>query len=217
MCLYEWIELVRERYASEDAIASTASFTTEGHEDGSTASVEALAGHLADVEISFQSDPQTLRPRVRTAQAVRDPEREEKLAPLIYHGSPLTDRKSTFQAHACPVTCVEDVRSFLAILLDDRKIERAIHNMLAYRIVGDFTVKDNDEDGEHGAGNKLSELLELTHAENVAVVVTRWYGGILLGPDRFKHISTVARETMEEGGFLSDSVVNHGRKKKGKK
>lgn len=222
VCLYEWIEGVRERYAdgdigavsSIDGLAGGGSAGQQRQQDA----VDALGGALADLPaISFHSDPQTLRPRVRTAQAVRDPSREVRLAPLIFHGAPLTDRKSTFQAHACPVTSVEDVRSFLAILLDDRKIERAIHNMLAYRIVGAFTVKDNDEDGEDGAGSKLSQLLELTHAENVAVVVTRWFGGILLGPDRFKHINTVARDALEQGGFLPESVTAHHGRKKGKK
>lgn len=207
MCLYEWVEGVRERYASEDYQAAE-------QELGSLSSQDLEELVEAVESVSFHSDPQTLRPRVRTAQAVRDPEREKKLLPLIFHGEPLTDRKSTFQAHACPVLSVEDVRSFLAILLDDRKIERAIHNMLAYRIVGDFTVKDNDEDGEDGAGSKMSQLMELTHAENVAVVVTRWFGGILLGPDRFKHINTVARDALEQGGFIPSNTSG---RKKGKK
>lgn len=157
--------------------------------------------------LSFERDTHTLRPRVRTAQLLRDPVREKRLAALIVHGPALTDRKSTFQAHACPVHCVEDVRSFLALLLDDRKVERALHNMLAYRVVGEFTVKDNDEDGEDGAGSKLSHLLELMKIENVAVVVTRWYGGIQLGPDRFKHINAVARYVLEEGGFLGTNTA----------
>ncbi|DAZ95629.1 TPA: hypothetical protein N0F65_002258 [Lagenidium giganteum] len=208
VCLYEWIESVRE-----------------AHENGAVVDDDATGGDASDSEgeeqtdrdaheESFQSDPQNLRPRVDNAHRVRDPEREARLLPQIYHGKPLIDRKSTFVAHAVRVTCVEDVRSFLAILLDDRKIARATHNMLAYRIVGDFVIKDNDEDGEDGAGSKMSHLLELTKAENVAVVVTRWYGGIKLGPDRFKHINTAAREALEEGGFLSSAVTQKGKKNK---
>lgn len=211
VCIYEWIERVRERYAT----SSWEGDSTEGEIENTQAAGELL---IETREIPFVSDPQTLRPRVRTAQANRDPEREIRLLPLIYHGEPLTDRKSTFQAHSCPVFLVEDVRSFLAILLDDRKIERAIHNMLAYRIVGDFTVKDNDEDGEDGAGSIMSHLLELTHAENVAVVVTRWYGGIQLGPDRFKHINRVAREAIEAIRTpVNAAALKQNKKKKGRK
>ncbi|KAF1322708.1 Impact-like protein, partial [Globisporangium splendens] len=220
VCLYEWIESVREVYANDEDVDLSSLSISDSKGTRSAGVQEASHGTLEQVQeeddvppVSFVSDPQTLRPRVRTAQLVRDPEREARLAPLIFHGKPFTDRKSTFQGHACPVHSVEDVRSFLAILMDDRKIERAIHNMLAYRIVGDFVIKDNDEDGEDAAGSKLSHLLELTKVENVAVVVTRWFGGILLGPDRFKHINTAARETLEEGGFLAASTLNHSKKK----
>ncbi|GLD94483.1 hypothetical protein PINS_up003094 [Pythium insidiosum] len=213
VCLYEWIENVREKYATSDYDAANdlAALELQGHDDEQ----QQPPSPVFD-EAAFRADALTLRPRVRGAQLLRDDAREQRLRPLIYHGTTITDRKSTFQGHACPVTCVEDVRSFLALLLDDRKIARAIHNMLAYRIVGDFVVKDNDEDGEDGAGSKLSHLLELTHAENVAVVVTRWFGGVLLGPDRFKHINAAARQALEDGGFLSastDSSSSHRSKR----
>jgi hypothetical protein len=211
VCLYEWIEDVRDKYVNAELDAAQLDAEGGGSDE------EGIAAHVRlDAVEYFESDSQTLRPRVRTAQLVRDIEREAVIAPLIVHGAAIVDRKSTFIAHACPCKCVEDVRSFLALLLDDRKVERAIHNMLAYRIVGDFTVKDNDEDGEHGAGSNLSTLLELLKAENVAVVVTRWYGGIKLGPDRFRHIKTCARQVLEDGGFLDEANLHHG-KKKGKR
>ena len=206
VCLYEWIENVREKYAT---VELEAALKNVGDNDSKEAKL--------DVVQAFESDPQTLRPRVRTAQLVRDLNREAMIAPLIVHGTAIVDRKSTFIAHACPVKCVEDVRSFLALMLDDHKIERAIHNMLAYRIIGECTVKDNDEDGEHGAGSKLSNLLELLKAENVAVMVTRWYGGIKLGPDRFKHINTCARLVLEENGLLNKDDLYHGTRKKKKR
>lgn len=40
--------------------------------------------------------------------------------------------------------------------------------------------------------------------ENVLVVVSRWYGGIHLGPDRFKHINQAGRDALEVGGFLEE-------------
>ena len=43
----------------------------------------------------------------------------------------------------------------------------------------------------------MSELLRLMNVENIAVIVTRWYGGIHLGPDRFRHINNVARNLIE--------------------
>ena len=43
-------------------------------------------------------------------------------------------------------------------------------------------------------------------ADGVAVIVSRWFGGTLLGPDRFKFISNAARRLLEEQG------VGHGGK-----
>ena len=37
-------------------------------------------------------------------------------------------------------------------------------------------------------------------ADGVAVIVSRWFGGTLLGPDRFKFISNAARRLLEEQG-----------------
>lgn len=42
----------------------------------------------------------------------------------------------------------------------------------------------------------------LQEVNNVLVVVTRYFGGIHLGPDRFKHINQAARNALELGGFL---------------
>jgi putative IMPACT (imprinted ancient) family translation regulator len=60
------------------------------------------------------------------------------------------------------------------------------------------TVKkhDNDDDGEDAAGGRLAQLLELRREDGVMVVVSRWYGGIQLGPKRFAHITNAAREVL---------------------
>ena len=49
---------------------------------------------------------------------------------------------------------------------------------------------DNDDDGESAAGGRMAQLLDVLGAENVLVVVSRWFGGILLGPSRFKSSTT---------------------------
>ncbi|CEG42479.1 Uncharacterized conserved protein [Plasmopara halstedii] len=206
VCLYEWIGKVRDRYSSAE-LESSQAVASNTNNNGKGLAVEIRLQQ-------FDSDPRLLRPRVRTAQLIRNVEREVVIAPLIVHGKMIIDRKSTFIAHACRVKSVQDVRAFLALLLDDRKVEQATHNILAYRIVGATTIKDNDEDGEHGAGSKLLFLLELLKAENVAVVVTRWYGGIKLGPDRFKHINSCARQALEDSGLIH---AQNDFRKKGKR
>jgi putative IMPACT (imprinted ancient) family translation regulator len=55
---------------------------------------------------------------------------------------------------------------------------------------------DNDDDGEDGAGSRLAQLLQSRNEQNVLVVVSRWFGGIQLGPKRFAHITNVARDLL---------------------
>jgi len=52
------------------------------------------------------------------------------------------------------------------------------------------------------------------------VVVSRWYGGIQLHGDRFKHISNAGRDALRIGGFLPEQGATANKaalKKKSKK
>lgn len=51
----------------------------------------------------------------------------------IISGDPFTERKSTFQAHLCPVTSIDQVKAVVAVLLQNNKIRNATHNIMAYR------------------------------------------------------------------------------------
>ncbi|CDW53067.1 RWD and UPF0029 domain containing protein [Trichuris trichiura] len=122
----------------------------------------------------------------------------------VSSGEPFTDRKSTFQAHVAEVKSKEDVAAVLRSLFANPKIARATHNMYAYRIEGNggVWIQDCDDDGENQAGSRLLHLLDLADVRNAIVVVSRWYGGIQLGADRFKHINNVARLQLEAEGFI---------------
>ena len=182
--MYNWIEYIRENIALPIAEKPTLSNGT------STESEEQVV----------PLHEETMRPRM--SRYTRNTRIEEIIAPYIYHTDTLIDRKSVFQAHIVTIKSIEDVSAFIGVLLSDRKVQRATHNILAYRIVSDHILKDNDSDGEDGAGSKLSHLLQLTNVQNVAVVVSRWYGGIHLGPVRFKHILSIARQGLEQAGLI---------------
>jgi hypothetical protein len=109
-------------------------------------------------------------------------------------------------AHVCSVDCIEHVQWVLGeLLFNDKKVSRASHNMFAYRFTNNgILVSDSDDDGEKGSGAKIASLLQLSKVENVLVVVSRWYGGIHLGPARFKHIASVARDGLVLAGFITD-------------
>lgn len=130
----------------------------------------------------------------------------------IHRGSPYHPPKSgpseTMIAHVASVQRMDHVDWVIAdLLFNDKKVAKATHNMIAYRFWDedrDCMVSDNDDDGEKGAGKKLAALLEMTDAVNVIVVVSRWYGGTHLGPSRFKHIASTARQALERYGFLKE-------------
>lgn len=58
------------------------------------------------------------------------------------------------------------------------------------------------DNNEGGSGLRLLGMLDRLHVVNVLVVVSRWYGGIALGPARFKCMSDVGMEALQNGGYL---------------
>ena len=120
----------------------------------------------------------------------------------------LTEKKSIFLARVASVSSPAQARQYVAHLLaTDKKAARATHNMTAWRIKGpnDTSYQDCDDDGETAAGSRMLHLMQLMDVWDVMVIVTRWYGGVLLGPDRFRIINTAAREALLLGGFAKDA------------
>ena len=56
------------------------------------------------------------------------------------------------------------------------------------------------------------ELLNIMNVDNVLVVVSRWYGGIKLGADRFKHINNAARLILEQVGAIDSKSKKPSKK-----
>uniref|UniRef100_A0A3P8T7F4 Impact RWD domain protein n=1 Tax=Amphiprion percula TaxID=161767 RepID=A0A3P8T7F4_AMPPE len=145
-------------------------------------------------------------------------EKSQKVPP-IKHGNPITDRRSTFQPHLAPVVTPRQVKMVLEKLYENKKIASATHNIYAYRIYCEDKhsfLQDCEDDGETAAGGRLLHLLQILDVRNVMVVVSRWYGGILLGPDRFKHINNCARNILVEEGYTAstDEATKSGAKTK---
>jgi uncharacterized YigZ family protein len=85
-------------------------------------------------------------------------------------------RKSRFLALATPVESPEQALAFLREVSDPV----ATHNCWAYRIGQDYRFNDDGEPGGT-AGRPILQAIEGQDMDRVAVVVTRWYGGIKLG------------------------------------
>jgi len=50
-------------------------------------------------------------------------------------------------------------------------------------------------------------MLRLMGLDGVAVIVSRWFGGTLLGPDRFKFICNSARQLLLETEIGTTTIV----------
>lgn len=74
-------------------------------------------------------------------------------------------------------------------------------------------IQNSDDDGESAAGGKLLTLLQMMDAWNVMVVVTRWFGGVKLGPERFRVINAVAKEALDKGGWNKSGQSNESNSK----
>lgn len=145
---------------------------------------------------------------------------EGRCCPEIVTGGCLEDRKSVFQGHYAHVKSVEQVKAVLEKLYENRKVANATHNMYAYRIQkpdGKVLLQDCDDDGETHAGSRMLHLLEILNCIDTLVVVSRWYGGIQLGPDRFKHINNAARMVLEQAQVVAVSKKDSKSAKSGKK
>lgn len=102
----------------------------------------------------------------------------------------LSSRGSVFIAHAIPITSPSTRSAVVKSLMAEKpELETATHNAWAIRTsFGNSPLKQEAsfDDGESGCGNFLLQQLRDLDISNTLVVLTRWYGGVMLGPDRWR-------------------------------
>jgi putative IMPACT (imprinted ancient) family translation regulator len=103
----------------------------------------------------------------------------------------LRDRGSRYAASAGPVADRAAIEAFLTGLCSRRKFARATHHSWAAILPGGEALRGDD--GEAGAGAVILRMLEREGLTGNIVVVSRWYGGVHLGGDRFAHVVTCTR------------------------
>ncbi|KAM4689395.1 protein IMPACT isoform 2-T2 [Discoglossus pictus] len=204
--LYLWVEKIRE-FLEE-----------KSHSSDTGPSLKATTEETEIDDDEVTSDLGVLKDQNFDLLAFSTPSEDE--LPPIKHGEPLSDRRSTFQAHLAPVVSPSQVKMVLNKLYENKKIANATHNIYAYRIYCESRhtfIQDCEDDGEAAAGKRLLHLMQILDVRDVMVVVSRWYGGILLGPDRFKHINNCARNILVEHNYaniIEEAAKSHGKNKK---
>ena len=104
---------------------------------------------------------------------------DEYLVPTGYGEDEFVEKKSRFIGR---VWCVETEEEALARIQEMKKQHYdATHNCWAY-VIRDGAMRFSD-DGEPGgtAGNPMMQVLQRENLYNVVCVVTRYFGGVLLG------------------------------------
>ncbi|MBP9950908.1 MAG: YigZ family protein [Cypionkella sp.] len=103
----------------------------------------------------------------------------------------LRDRGSRYAVSGGSVAGRDGVSAFLADLKRAKKFAKATHNSWAVVLSGEGAVKNDD--GEAGAAAVILKMIEREGLVDHIIVVTRWYGGVHLGGDRFAHVVSAVR------------------------
>jgi len=101
--------------------------------------------------------------------------KENTLAEII-------EKKSKFIANIFYVESREEAESLIKEI--NRKYHDARHNCYAYRVIeNELIIEKSSDDGEPSgtAGAPMLNILSKNNYANVLVIVTRYFGGILLG------------------------------------
>ena len=112
----------------------------------------------------------------------------------VWESTKIEDRASIFVAYFSPTIPPRELQS-------KPDLKSATHRMLAWRKPGSQRTlvaksraieSGSDDDGENYGGKRALKVLEEMRVEG-ALVIARWYGGVMLGPVRFSHIEDTAR------------------------
>lgn len=114
-----------------------------------------------------------------------------------------TIEKSRFVAHIKPVQSKEEADEYIAKIRSEYK--DATHNVPAFVIGDKMQLVWGSDDGEPSgtSGAPMAVMLQKMGITNVVVVVTRYFGGIKLGPGGLvRAYTSSAKLALEKAGIL---------------
>lgn len=217
VCLFDLIQALEEELVAPIKGGEyVGDATEEERKHGDESNLLVLTSTSSPSTLTGQTPtPSSKKPNLPPSSASTVP---HPIPPTWILSTTITEKKSIFLARACTVTSPAHAQTCIAHLLaTDRRAAKATHNITAYRIrdpsttttargISGPTFQDCDDDGESAAGGRMLHLLQVMDAWGVLVVVSRWYGGVKLGPDRFRIINQVVREVVVRGGWEKGGV-----------
>ncbi|KZS98580.1 ribosomal protein S5 domain 2-like protein [Sistotremastrum niveocremeum HHB9708] len=139
---------------------------------------------------------------------------------LIHESKVIEDRNSTFVASLYRASSQKQAQS----AIDHVKhvvhaSNKASHEMAAWRFMTlksgkdglggpeDFELRSGSaDDGERYGGSKILNIMQKEGVIDAVVIVSRWFGGTMLGPIRFTHIEDCAREVCRDFKSMEEAV-----------
>ena len=112
---------------------------------------------------------------------------------FILHEHIIYDRGSKYSVCYGKVESRSDIKIFLQTLKKNKKYRTATHNSWAARITHEGAVYETkNDDDETGAGILILRVMQRENVTDCVICVTRWFGGVKLMGDRFKHVQDAA-------------------------
>jgi putative IMPACT (imprinted ancient) family translation regulator len=106
----------------------------------------------------------------------------------------IEDRGSRYSVSVGQVQGREEIKLFLQRLKKDKKYAKATHNSWATRITYKGAIYESkSDDGETGAGMVILRIMQNENIGDCVICVTRWFGGVKLMGDRFKHLQNATK------------------------
>jgi len=120
----------------------------------------------------------------------------------------IEEKKSKFFGHCAPVQNVDEAKAFI----DDIRAQHqnANHNVFAYSVTEGNVIRFNDDGEPSGtAGMPVFHVYDKTGIINWVCVVTRYFGGTLLGTGGLvRAYGKAAKGAMEDAGPEELIVIN---------
>ncbi len=115
----------------------------------------------------------------------------------------LTEKKSKFISHVKPVANEEEALEFLAKIRGEHP--SATHNVYAYAIDENNIFRYSDDGEPSGtAGMPVLDTIRNQGLVDVAVIITRYFGGTLLGTGGLvRAYSASAKQGLDESGIIT--------------
>lgn len=118
----------------------------------------------------------------------------------------ITEKKSKFICHAYHVESVQEAEDILKRLR--KEYHDARHNCFAYRIIKDDASRASDDGEPSGtAGMPILNILNGRNLSNILVVVTRYFGGILLGTGGLVRAYSLAVTTALDNACIVKQIL----------